>query len=169
MEYIEQQITIVKRFYCDPKKTKFLLENPDNLEDNKGYFFSEIVKKDVFYVQGNTENTSSILEHATLLDILNTVLGYYKISKRAILSPNRKQEIVRAKAMYSFVAKELKFHEKDISRYLNIGRITVYHHYKKYKNFIKYDGGLKREINNVIKCLEDEVNNRMHRQTGTDG
>lgn len=155
MEYIEERIVIHRRFYIDPKNAKRILYNPKLLTAGKGYIYSELTKDEKMYIHGIEDiERFKIPEDITLLEILNAVLDFYKITEIEILSSTRKKEVIRAKAMFCYVSKELKFNEQEIQEYLNVGRCTIYHHYKKYKNFLRFDRKLKLELDGLMETIK---------------
>ena len=94
----------------------------------------------------------------TFKDILERAADFYGLREKEILSSTRKKNIVKARQVIAYLAREeLKLSFPVIGRRLG-GRdhTTAIHSYEKVKKEIQNDNELKEEVKSILSIIEDD-------------
>lgn len=94
----------------------------------------------------------------TINDILNTICLTQGVSRLDVRSRCRGAELVKTRAIFSYIAKKRGLSSTDIGRAINRDHSSISHHYKKYAELLDegkpwYDSDLGEEIKNITTLI----------------
>ena len=113
---------------------------------------------EAYYERKINEEPEPDLSCYTAETLLNAICKVYNVTPDQLRAGNRKKEIVRVRAIYFYLSRELKFSTTDAGLYVGRDHATVIHHNKKIRGFLEegkpwFRPELKREIQEVKKLI----------------
>lgn len=90
--------------------------------------------------------------------LAEVVCGYYGVCREKVMI-GRQKHLVRAKEMYSYLAREY-YHTKSfnyIGSYMGIDHATIIHHHNKISGYLPYYNVVRQDIDNIFYLIDSQT------------
>ncbi|MBR6163407.1 chromosomal replication initiator protein DnaA [bacterium] len=133
-----------------------------NIRELEGAFNTVCAYSEINNIPITLENTKKIINYSenskmiTLTDILEKVCKYYRISKDELLSTSRSSNLVKARQVIVYFAKEMTQDSLNtIGDFLKRKHSTIIHSLEEIKKDMQLNPSLVKEIADIAKIIKD--------------
>ncbi len=133
-----------------------------NIRELEGAFNTVCAYSEINNIPIMLENTKKIINYSentkmiTLTDILEKVCQYYRISEEELLSTSRSSNLVKARQVIVYFAKEMTQNSLNtIGDFLKRKHSTIIHSLEEIKKDMRLNPSLVKEIADIAKIIKD--------------
>ena len=133
-----------------------------NIRELEGAFNTVCAYSEINNIPITLENTKKIINYSenskmiTLTDILEKVCKYYRISKDELLSTSRSSNLVKARQVIVYFAKEMTQDSLNtIGDFLKRKHSTIIHSLEEIKKDMQLNPSLVKEIADIAKIIKE--------------